>query len=190
MANCPSSVRLCVNNFSKQLLLWNHSLDFDQTAQEWSLGVPLPKFQIIPVGCISRSQGQKIGFQNAIFKNLVWNYQAQSFHIWYITSSRGPLPLCSNYAPGVKIDPAGGGVTIVHWIELYKKNLNDFFSWTANGNLTKLNKNDPWIVPYQFFLNGSDWLHKFVKESKKKDFQKSCLKLPGPELSYLVYNII
>jgi len=49
--------------------------------------------QIVPVGCISRSWGQKIGFQNAIFKNLlVWNYNAQSFYIWYIASSRGPLP--------------------------------------------------------------------------------------------------
>jgi len=50
--------------------------------------------QIVPVGCISRSRGQKIGFQNAIFKNLlVWNYNAQSFHIWYIASSRSPLPI-------------------------------------------------------------------------------------------------
>jgi len=50
-------------------------------------------FQTVPVGCISRSQGQKIGFQNAIFKNpLVRNYKAQRFHIWYIASSRGPLP--------------------------------------------------------------------------------------------------
>jgi len=39
--------------------------------------------QTVPVGCMSRSQGQKLGFQNAIFKNLlVWNYKAQSFHIW------------------------------------------------------------------------------------------------------------
>ena len=57
--------------------------------------------QTIPVGCIRRSPSHKIGFQNAILKNLlVWNYKAQSFHIWYIASvSRwqewsldGPLP--------------------------------------------------------------------------------------------------
>jgi len=43
--------------------------------------------------CISWLRGQKIGFQIAIKKNLlVWNYKAQSFHIWYIASSRGPLP--------------------------------------------------------------------------------------------------
>ena len=46
-----SVVRPCVNNFFKQLLLWNHSLDFDQTLQEWSLGDPLTKlfkpFQLV-----------------------------------------------------------------------------------------------------------------------------------------------
>jgi len=34
----------------------------------WS---PTKVVQIVPVGCISRSQGQKIGFQNAIFKNVL-----------------------------------------------------------------------------------------------------------------------
>jgi len=49
---------------------------------------------MVQIGCISRSQGQKLGFQNAIFKNLlVWNYKAQSFHNWCIISSRGPLPI-------------------------------------------------------------------------------------------------
>jgi len=44
---------------------------------------------VVPVGCISRSRSQKIGFQNAIFKNLlVRNYKAQSLQIWYIASSR------------------------------------------------------------------------------------------------------
>jgi len=56
----------------------------------WS---PVKNVQMVLIGCINRSHGQKIGFQKAIFKNLlVWNYKAQSFHIWYITSSRGPLP--------------------------------------------------------------------------------------------------
>ena len=44
-------VRVCVNNFIKQHLLWNHLLDFDQTSQEWSLGGPLSKlfkpFQLV-----------------------------------------------------------------------------------------------------------------------------------------------
>jgi len=77
---------------------------------------PTEIVQMVLIGCMSRSQGQKIGFQNAIFKNLfVLNYKAQSFYIWYIASSRGSLPKLFNYAPGVKIEPAPG-VTILHWI--------------------------------------------------------------------------
>ena len=42
--------------------------------------------QMVLIGCICRSWGQKIGFQNATSKTLlVWNYKAQSFHI-YIAS--------------------------------------------------------------------------------------------------------
>ena len=47
-------VRACVRPSTislTQLLLWNHSLDFDQTSQEWSLGSPQPKlfklFQLV-----------------------------------------------------------------------------------------------------------------------------------------------
>jgi len=54
----------------------------------WS---PTKIVEIVLIGCISRFLGQKIGLQIAIFKNLVWNSKAQSFHIWYIASSRGPL---------------------------------------------------------------------------------------------------
>jgi len=35
---------------------------------EWS---PTKVVQIVLVGCISRSRGQKIGFQNAVLKNLL-----------------------------------------------------------------------------------------------------------------------
>ena len=57
----------------------------------WS---PTKIVQMVMIGCISRSRGQNVGFQNAIFKNLlVWNYKAQSFQIWYIASSRSPLPI-------------------------------------------------------------------------------------------------
>ena len=41
-----------------------------------------------------------------------------------------------------------------------RKSSNDIFSWTANGNLTKLNRNGPWVVLYQSCSYGSDWLHK------------------------------
>ena len=38
--------------------------------------------------------------------------------------------------------------------------LNSFSSETAHWILTKLHRNDPWVVPYQSCSNGSDWLHK------------------------------
>ena len=38
--------------------------------------------------------------------------------------------------------------------------LNIFSSETAHWILTKLHRNDPWVVPYQSCSNGSDWLHK------------------------------
>jgi len=56
-----------------------------------------------------------------------------------------------------------------HWIltklhnftlNYIRKSSNDIFSWTAYGNLTKLNMNGPWVVPYQNCSNGSDWLDK------------------------------
>ena len=38
--------------------------------------------------------------------------------------------------------------------------LNIFSSETTHWTLTKLHRNDPWVVPYQSCSNGSDWLHK------------------------------
>jgi len=38
--------------------------------------------------------------------------------------------------------------------------LNIFSSETTHWILTKLHRNDPWVVPYQSCSNGSDWLHK------------------------------
>jgi len=59
----------------------------------WS---PTKIVQMVLIGCRSRSQGQK----NAIFKNLLdWNYKAQIYHIWYIASSRGPLPKLFKLCP-------------------------------------------------------------------------------------------
>ena len=37
--------------------------------------------------------------------------------------------------------------------------LNIFSSETTHWILTKLHRNDPWVVPYQSCSNGSDWLH-------------------------------
>ena len=35
-----------------------------------------------------------------------------------------------------------------------------FSSETAHWILTKLHRNDPWVVPYQSCTNGFSWLHK------------------------------
>ena len=69
--------------------------------------------------------------------------------------SSGSCSSCSNYAHVVKIDRALG-VTILHWIIFIRKTSKDFLSWTAIGNLTKLDRNSPWVVPYQNCSNGSD----------------------------------
>jgi len=97
------------------------------------------------------------------------------------------MPLGSKLTP-----PRGGHNFILIYI---RKTSNDIFSWTAYGNLTKLHRNDPWVVPYQNCANRSSWLHKLVMGSinrfLKWNFKKSsCLKLQGPDLSYLVYSII
>ena len=67
-------------------------------------------------------------------------------HIWYIASSRGPLPKL------LKLCPWGQNFTLNY----IRKTANDFFSLTTNGNVTKLNRNGPWVVPYQNCSNGSD----------------------------------
>ena len=41
-----------------------------------------------------------------------------------------------------------------------RKTSNNFLSWTANGNLAKLNRNGPWVIPYKICSTSSDWLHK------------------------------
>jgi len=107
--------------------------------------------QTVPVGCISRSRGQK-RFSKCNFKNLpVWNYKPKSFHIWYHLEVL--YQSCSNYAFGVNIDPHGGHNFTLNYL---RKSSNNYFSNTANGNLTKLNRNGHWVVPYQNCSNGSD----------------------------------
>ena len=111
--------RFYLNIFSSETAHW--ILTKRHRIPRWS---STKVFQTVPVGCISRSQGQKIGFQNAIFKNhLVWNYKAQSSYIWYIASSRGPLQKLFKLCPwGSKLTPARKSQ---FYIELYKKN----FKW-------------------------------------------------------------
>jgi len=136
----PSSVRPSVRVCVRQQFLKTTSPlkpligfwpNFTGMIPGWS---PIKVVQTVPVGCISRSRGQEIVFQNAIFKNLlVRNYMAQSFHIWYIASSRGPLPKL------FKLCPWGGHNFTLNYI---RKTSNDIYSWTTNGNLTKLHRND------------------------------------------------
>jgi len=57
----------------------------------WS---PTNFVQMVLIGNTNRSRDQTLGFQHTIFKNpIVWNYKAQSFDIWCITSSRGHLAI-------------------------------------------------------------------------------------------------
>ena len=75
---CPSSVRpsvrpstISLNNISSETAYWILT-KLHRNDPWWS---PIKVVQTVPVGCISRSRGQKIVFQNAIFKNLlVCNY--------------------------------------------------------------------------------------------------------------------
>ena len=69
------------------MVIWPNSTGM---VPRWS---PTKIVQMVLIGCICRSQDQKIRLQIAIFKNLVWNYKAQSFQIWYIASSRSSLPI-------------------------------------------------------------------------------------------------
>jgi len=102
---------------SKRLLLWNRLFDFYHTSQEWSQGCPQPiLFTLLQlVEWVGHGINQYV-FLNAFFKNmLVQNYNAQSSHIWYITSYRGSLPKL------IKLCPCGHnwprpGVIIWHWI--------------------------------------------------------------------------
>ena len=81
--------------------------NFTKMIHGWS---PIKAVQTVLVGCISRSRGQNIYFQNAIFKNLlVRNYKAQSFYILNIALSRGPLPKLFKLCPWVQNWPRPGG---------------------------------------------------------------------------------
>jgi len=152
---CVRASTISLNNISSETTWWIWP-NFTGMIPGWS---PIKVVQTVPVGCISKSQGQKIGFQNAIFQNLlVRNYKAQSFHIWYLASSRGPVPKLFKLCPWGQNWPRPGGHNFT--LNYIRKTSNDIFSWTTNGNLTKLHRNDPWVVPYQSCSNRSSWLHK------------------------------
>jgi len=73
---------------------------------------------------------------------------AQSFHIWYIPLTRGTLPKLFKLSPWGQNRPRPRGHNF--YIELYKENIKQLLLLSHTyGNLTKLNRNDPWVVPFQ-----------------------------------------
>ena len=61
----------------------------------------------------------------------------------------------------LKVSFCDGPLSVVHpSVRASTISLNNFSSETAHWILTKLHRNDPWVVPYQSYSNGSDWLHK------------------------------
>jgi len=116
-------VRLCVRQqflttTSSLKLLIGFWTNFTGMIPGWSR---IKIVQTVLVGCISRSRDQKVGFQNAIFKNLlVRNYKDQSFHIWYIASSRGFLPKLFKLSPWGQNWPGPGSQNFT--LKLYKEN--------------------------------------------------------------------
>ena len=63
--SCVVRKLVYLNIFSSETALWIFTKLYGNESG-WS---PTKVVKMFPVGCISRSQGQEIGFQNAIFKN-------------------------------------------------------------------------------------------------------------------------
>jgi len=57
----------------------------------------------------------------------------------------------------LKVGFCDGPLSVVHRPSI---SLNNISSKTAYWILTKLHRNDPWVVPYQSCSNRSSWLHK------------------------------
>jgi len=93
--------------------------------------------------------GSKIGFKMQFSKLLLSKTTRPelSFLVYNIIKI---MPLGSKLTP-----PGRRNFTLIY----IRKPSNDF-PWTANGTLTKLNRNDTSVVSYQNCLNRSDWLHK------------------------------
>ena len=146
------------------MVIWPNSTGM---VPEWS---PTKIVQMVLIGCISKSPGQKVGFQNAIFKNLSETTRL-ALHIWYIASSRGPLPKLFKLCPWGQNRPRLGGHNFT--LSFIRISSNDIYSWTANGNLTKHNRNGHCVVPYQNCLNGSDFGCISRSQGQKIGFQKA-----------------
>jgi len=90
---------------------------------------------------------------------------------------------------GSKLTPPGGHNFTLNYI---RKTSNDFLYWTANENLTKLDRKKSRCGPLPKLFKRSDWLVTWSNNSFSKcNFQKSSrLKLHGQEISYLANNTI
>jgi len=160
---CPSSVRPTVRPFVRQQFLKATSPlrpligywpNFTGMLPGWS---PIKVVQTVPVDCISKVTGSINRFSNCnLQKSSCPKLKAQSFHIWYIASSRGPLPKLFKLCSWSQNWPCLGGHNFT--LNYIRKSSNRFFSWTTNRNLAKLHRNDPLVVPYQMCSNGSDWM--------------------------------
>ena len=53
--------------------------------------------------------------------------------------------------------------------------MTSYLELTANGNLTKLNRNDPWVVPYRNCANGSVGCIS-MSRGQQKGFQNAIFK--------------
>jgi hypothetical protein len=114
------------------------------------------------------------------FKNLLQNHKAESFHIWYMATSRGPLhnyiveriPLGSKMAP-----PQGSSF----YVEIYRetvKNLllrnpkaESFHIWymaTSRGPLHILLKESPWGLKWPGPRGQKFYIEIYYRETFKK----------------------
>jgi len=131
--------------------------------------------QTVPVGCIRSSRGQKIRFSIDNFKKSSLKLQGRELsYLVYITSSRDPLPKLFKLCPWGQNWPSLGGHNFT--VNFIRKSSNNFFSWTTNGYLTKLNSNGPCVVPFQNCLNGSDLKYTCRSRGQQIGFQNATFK--------------
>jgi len=113
---------------------------------------------------------QQYKFHVTLKLTKIKNMQRISFYYFYLNNDN---TICVGFSSPehkvLNVRFCDGPLSVVHCPCVRASvRLNDFFSWTAYGNLTKLNRNGPWMVPYINCSNGSNWLHKYVTELKNR----------------------
>jgi len=74
-------------------------------------------------------------------------------------STKCSVSFCDPSMSGVR-RPSSVRACVCACVRASTISLNNIFSETAYWILTKLFRNDPWVVPYQSCSNRSSWLHK------------------------------